>query len=97
MKNKLLLLCLISQALSVLAAPKRNLQITHKQLLLQQFCLREKAESQLQSHLAMPIVELCPTKPPKKYSGGHEKVRLQKAIDLLKSQNDALRKITRGQ
>lgn len=84
MKIKLLILCLIAQVTSVVSTTKRNLQSTQKQLLKQQDSLLEKTNS-------YPIFEICPTKPPKKYHGGHEKVRLQKAIELLKAQNEVLK------
>lgn len=84
MKIKVLFLCLIAQVAVITPTTKRNLQTTQKHLLQQQEHLREKTSN-------YPIIEVCPTKPPKKYCGGHEIVRLKKSIDLLKAQNKALK------
>lgn len=91
MKIKLLIMSLIAHATTITPTTKSNLQKQQQQLLQQQAHLL--CEKNIRKNNPYPIVELCPTKPPKKYHGSHEKVRLQKSIDTLKAQNDALKTI----
>lgn len=87
MNVKLLFLCIITQTESLLPAPKRNLQATHRRLLLEQEVVRAQTCS------IIHILEACPTKPPKRYSGSREKVRLQTRNDLLKERIAYMRQI----
>lgn len=81
MKIKLLCFCLMSQITFIIPATKRHLQTIQKKLSQQRDVQKDALCNAAIS--AIPTIEFCPTKPPKKYHGSSEKIRLQKSIDKI--------------
>ena len=100
MNIRLLFLCLIIQAASLLSAPKRNLQAALFHLRLKNQLLLEKTKQpQIAPFIVFPqqnttsgidTDQACPTKPPK---GSHAKSRLRQAIINARIKNNELRDV----